>query len=266
MPTGDPQEEVGTQSTFGGRWMSALTQGPAVSEPGYVLCVGLSLAQIREVTMALAGRAAVLAVADTDAARALLGPPDAGPPVESVPPVPPVTSTEFGPDLGAMPRPQATTITLTPAHLLAGPPRHAVTTATRSTPASGTAYRGTSQTLAAGAAQADAVTAPVTGGVPLVTLHRGPLSVDLATREVTARGMRVHLSRREFDLLAALASDVGRVWSFEELTLLVWRQGYLGDADHVTSAVKRLRKRLGPVPGLEVASVRGVGYRLVVPA
>jgi DNA-binding response OmpR family regulator len=100
----------------------------------------------------------------------------------------------------------------------------------------------------------------------VVALDRGPLHVDLSTREVTARGIRIHLSRREFDLLVALAFDAGRVWSFEELTHLVWRTGFLGDTDPVASAVKRLRKRLLAVPGLEVASVRGVGYRLLVPA
>jgi hypothetical protein len=93
---------------------------------------------------------------------------------------------------------------------------------------------------------------------------RGPLQVNLATREVTIRGRRVHLSIREFDLLAALASETDRVWSFAELTANVWRTGYLGDSDVVVSTVKRLRRRLLAAEGLEVASVRGIGYRLKV--
>lgn len=118
---------------------------------------------------------------------------------------------------------------------------------------------------------------PATGPVPAVTgaiqmvappaldpLVAGPLLVDLAGREVTALGRRVYLSAREFDLLATLALEAGRVWSFAELTARVWQLPYLGDSDPVTSAVKRLRKRLAPVRDVEVASVRGVGYRLKV--
>lgn len=110
----------------------------------------------------------------------------------------------------------------------------------------------------------------VTGAIPMVAppaldpLVAGPLLVDLAGREVTAWGRRVYLSAREFDLLATLALEAGRVWSFAELTARVWRLPYLGDSDPVTSAVKRLRKRLAPVRDVEVASVRGVGYRLKI--
>jgi len=117
----------------------------------------------------------------------------------------------------------------------------------------------------------DAVPA-VTGAIPMIApptldpLVAGPLFVDLAGREVTALGRRVYLSAREFDLLATLALEAGRVWSFAELTARVWQLPYLGDSDPVTSAVKRLRKRLAPVRDVEVASVRGVGYRLRVRA
>jgi DNA-binding response OmpR family regulator len=80
------------------------------------------------------------------------------------------------------------------------------------------------------------------------------------------RRVRVAAVRTEFDLLATLALEAGRVWSFAELTARVWQLPYLGDSDQVTSAVKRLRKRLAPVPDVEVASVCGVGYRLRVRA
>ncbi|WP_460626335.1 winged helix-turn-helix domain-containing protein [Intrasporangium mesophilum] len=93
----------------------------------------------------------------------------------------------------------------------------------------------------------------------------GPLAIDLAGREVTADGKTLHLSAREFDLLALLASDVGRVWSFAALTEGVWGTDYLGDREQLTSTVKRLRRRLGVGSGCEVRSVHGVGYRLRVP-
>lgn len=116
----------------------------------------------------------------------------------------------------------------------------------------------------AGSAPAVSGPIPMTAPPTLEPLVAGPLLVDLAGREVIALGRRVYLSAREFDLLATLALEAGRVWSFAELTARVWQLPYLGDSDPVTSAVKRLRKRLAPVRDVEVASVRGVGYRLRV--
>ena len=162
--------------------------------------------------------------------------------------------------------------------VLAQPVLHATLPAPRR-PATGTAGPGTGGTGGTGygpgpgprprRTDTGAVSA-VTGSVPMVApptvepLVAGPLLVDLAGREVTALGRRVYLSAREFDLLATLALEAGRVWSFAELTARVWQLPYLGDSDQVTSAVKRLRKRLAPVRDVEVASVRGVGYRLNV--
>lgn len=80
-------------------------------------------------------------------------------------------------------------------------------------------------------------------------------------------GRAIHLSAREFDLLAMLASDVGRVWSFAELTQQIWGADFRGDREHLVSTVKRLRKKLILHGAGEVHSVHGIGYRLrVVPA
>lgn len=208
---------------------------PVVGTDGsYVVCVGLPLHLVSEIARLLRGQSVVLATADTDGARALLGPPAARPYRE---PAPSAASV-----VPAAPPPR--------------PSRHHVAGAQVAYTAQAVPRRTRVGVLTA----TEAI--PVIRPAPLV---HGPLSVDLATREVTVHGQHVHLSVREFDLLATLASEVDRVWSFAELTAHVWRTGYLGDPDPVTSAVKRLRKRLRPVRGLEVASVRGVGYRLMVP-
>jgi DNA-binding response OmpR family regulator len=108
--------------------------------------------------------------------------------------------------------------------------------------------------------------APVEEPIPS---HRvvefGKLRLDADLREATWRGSPVPLSAREFDLLFALTRDPGRVWTFAELTTHVWERPYLGDIEAVVSAVKRLRRQLrAAAPGVQVDSVRGVGYRLVV--
>lgn len=212
---------------------------PGVPDGGFVLCVGMPLQQVGEVARLLRGRAVVIATSDTDSARTLLGPAGAGP----------------GPVRTAWPSERVGRHAAPPSGMVPVVPVPRAAPMTGSLPA----------------------VHPATGAIPLVSgdnypsqapaarLVRGPLEVDLAAREVTARGDRIHLSMREFDLLAALASDVDRVWSFAELTHHVWRTGYLGDPDPVASAIKRLRKRLVTVPDLEIASIRGVGYRLLVP-
>jgi len=95
----------------------------------------------------------------------------------------------------------------------------------------------------------------------------GTLRLDADRREATWRGSPLPLSAREFDLLYALCSDPGRVWTFAELTTHVWSRPYLGDTDAVVSAVKRLRRQVRRATGsVLVESVRGVGYRIVVTA
>ena len=96
-------------------------------------------------------------------------------------------------------------------------------------------------------------------------LESGKLRLDADRREAAWRGSLLPLSAREFDLLYALCSDPGRVWTFAELTVQVWNRPYLGDTDAVVSAVKRLRRQVRQATGsVLVESVRGVGYRVVV--
>lgn len=99
---------------------------------------------------------------------------------------------------------------------------------------------------------------------PHPLLRAGRLVMDLAAREATVEGRAFHLSAREFDLLAVLATDVGRVWSFAELTQQIWGVDFRGDREHLVSTVKRLRKKLTEHGAGEVRSVHGIGYRLRV--
>jgi DNA-binding response OmpR family regulator len=93
----------------------------------------------------------------------------------------------------------------------------------------------------------------------------GKLRLDADRREATWRGRPLPLPSREFDLLTALCSDPGRVWTFAELTTQVWKRPFLGDTEAVVSAVKRLRRQLRlATDAVLVESVRGTGYRIVV--
>jgi DNA-binding response OmpR family regulator len=96
----------------------------------------------------------------------------------------------------------------------------------------------------------------------VVTL--GDLSIDLARREVTIRGMPVTLRTKEFDLLVALARDAGVVLSRDRLLESVWGYEFVGETRTVDVHVNHLREKLAS-GNVGIETVRGIGYKLVTP-
>jgi DNA-binding response OmpR family regulator len=93
----------------------------------------------------------------------------------------------------------------------------------------------------------------------------GDLGIDLARREVTMAGAEVELTALEFDLLAALASQPGRVFTRRQLLERVWGVDYYGDERVVDVHIRNLRKALADradEPRV-IATVRSVGYKLL---
>ncbi len=77
-------------------------------------------------------------------------------------------------------------------------------------------------------------------------------------------GEPVHLSRREFDLLAVLLTPARRVRTREELIDLLWPDRFLSDSRTLDTHIHRLRAKLEPDPAEPrfIVTVRGVGFRL----
>jgi len=91
------------------------------------------------------------------------------------------------------------------------------------------------------------------------------INIDTARREVTMGEVRADLSALEFDLLAGLASNPGRVMTRAQLLEMGWGWDYLG-ADRVVDVhIANLRKKLGDDAGDPsfIATIRGVGYKFV---
>jgi DNA-binding response OmpR family regulator len=88
----------------------------------------------------------------------------------------------------------------------------------------------------------------------------GPLTIDLDAHRVTAEGTEISLTRKEYDLLAALARRAGAVVTRDQLLADVWQTTWVGSPHTVEVHVASLRGKLGD-PGL-IQTVRGVGYRL----
>jgi DNA-binding response OmpR family regulator len=96
-----------------------------------------------------------------------------------------------------------------------------------------------------------------------VIQHRD-LVVNLAEREVWARGVLVETTALEFDLLAFLAGNPGRVFTRHELLRDVWGSSAEWQQEGtVTEHVRRLRVKLeaDPAAPFWLQTVRGVGYR-----
>jgi len=99
-------------------------------------------------------------------------------------------------------------------------------------------------------------------------IRTGGLSMDPARHEAFWHDAALDLTALEFDLLYTLGRHAGQVLSREQLLQQVWGYDYYGDLRVVDAAVKRLRAKLRQAaPGVQlIATVRGVGYKLVADA
>jgi two-component system, OmpR family, response regulator RegX3 len=92
----------------------------------------------------------------------------------------------------------------------------------------------------------------------------GPITIDSTRREVRVNGRPVHMSRREFDVLAVLASPPGQVRTRDELIDRLWSNTDLSDTRTLDTHIRRLRTKIEPDPSHPrfLITVRGVGFRL----
>jgi DNA-binding response OmpR family regulator len=104
---------------------------------------------------------------------------------------------------------------------------------------------------------------PVQRPAPLVL---GDLIIDIQAHTVVLAGKVIPLSRREFDLLHALATEPGRVFSVDELLGRVWGAEFIGQPQVVYVHIRWLREKLEKKPNhpSRIITVRGVGYKLQV--
>ena len=96
-------------------------------------------------------------------------------------------------------------------------------------------------------------------------VRSGDLCVDMAKRIVTVCGEQVHLTRTEFDILALLARNAGRVVTSRMLFDSVWGPDYVGDTQTLRVHVSHLRRKIespGDVSG-HILTEPGVGFRFV---
>jgi DNA-binding response OmpR family regulator len=90
----------------------------------------------------------------------------------------------------------------------------------------------------------------------------GPLVIEPRSYVATVDGQSLDLRRREFELLLYLARNAGRAMTREQLLSDVWDLHWDSSTKTVDMHVVALRRKLGDA--VEIATIRGVGYRLTV--
>ena len=99
------------------------------------------------------------------------------------------------------------------------------------------------------------------------TVRVGELLLDRKTFEVVDGEERLTLPLKEFELLFVLASYPNRTFSRDHLIEQVWGYDYAGDERTVDVHIMRLRERFpDDRHSFRIRTIRGLGYRLEVPA
>jgi two-component system response regulator RegX3 len=94
-------------------------------------------------------------------------------------------------------------------------------------------------------------------------LEAGGVRLDPDRHLVFVRGLEVHLRRKEFELLALLMENSGRLLTRDVLIDRIWGSDYFGDTKTLDVHIKRLRSHVEEDPSSPklITTIRGVGYR-----
>lgn len=106
----------------------------------------------------------------------------------------------------------------------------------------------------------------VSSGVPEAPMvDAGSFQVDLAAKQVTRHGERIHLTPTEWGILEILVRNEGKLVSQKEILKSVWGPTYLGQSNYLRVYLASLRRKLedDPVHPRHLITEAGMGYRFV---
>jgi two-component system response regulator RegX3 len=103
--------------------------------------------------------------------------------------------------------------------------------------------------------------------VSVDAIEIGDVRIDPERHEVTIRGESVSLPLKEFELLALLLENAGRVLTRDTLIYRVWGADYVGDTKTLDVHIKRLRSKVEADPSnpSRIITIRGLGYKYELP-
>lgn len=95
-------------------------------------------------------------------------------------------------------------------------------------------------------------------------LRLGDLEIDHAQHRVTRAGQDVKLTRKEFDLLAFLGRNAGKVVTHRQILAAVWGAAHTEDTQYLRVYVRQLRQKIeaDPTDPKFILTEVGIGYRV----
>jgi two-component system, OmpR family, KDP operon response regulator KdpE len=107
--------------------------------------------------------------------------------------------------------------------------------------------------------------APVTSddGAASTILETGDFRLDVETRKVTVCDREIHLTPKEFDLLAHLMRQPGKVLTHRKLLTAIWGANYGEQTEYLRVFIGQLRKKIEPDPASPryILTEPWIGYR-----
>jgi two-component system, OmpR family, KDP operon response regulator KdpE len=94
-------------------------------------------------------------------------------------------------------------------------------------------------------------------------LEAGDFRLDLGSHSVTVKGREIHLTPKEFELLAHLVRHAGRVLTHRALLTAIWGGNYIEQTEYLRVFIGQLRKKIEPDPSAPryILTEPWIGYR-----
>jgi two-component system response regulator MprA len=92
------------------------------------------------------------------------------------------------------------------------------------------------------------------------TYEASGVAIDPDSRRATVDGKPIELTAKEFDLLAYLVTNAGRVIARDEILEAVWGGQHSTDSNVIEVFVCHLRNKIGDRDNTTIQTIRGVGY------
>jgi two-component system alkaline phosphatase synthesis response regulator PhoP len=93
-------------------------------------------------------------------------------------------------------------------------------------------------------------------------LSFGHLIINKESYQVSVHGTSIDFPKKEFELLALLASDAERIFNRNEILENVWGNDVVVGERTIDVHIRKIREKIGDD---FVATIKGVGYRFISP-
>ena len=105
----------------------------------------------------------------------------------------------------------------------------------------------------------------ILSSAPVSTFTVDDLEINYDRRQVSINGTQIHLTQTEYNILAFLSQNVGKVMTYSSIIRSIWGSMDQGSIKKLQVNMANIRKKLGCRPGQNryVINELGVGYRML---